>query len=92
MHNYCATCILIGPDVKIDVTTEGVVVLVLLLELGGVGGGVVVVVKSEQGQDEDVDVKVVKVSSLSKEGSVEVVDEEDGIIVGSVNVKGEGER
>ena len=78
-----------------DETTEGVVVLVLVL------GGVVVdvgegvdVFKSERGQDDDdevVDEKVVKVFSLSN-GGKEVVDEEDEIVVGSVNVKGEGGR
>jgi len=68
LHHYGATSILIGPDVKMDVTTEGVVVLavllLLLLGLGGVVldvgrarvGGIVVdvdvVVKSERGQND----------------------------------------
>ena len=108
--NYGGTSILIGPDVKIDATTEGVVVLPLLLGLGGVVGrgrgvggvGVVIIVvaavKIERGQnDVRVDdvvekVVVVKVLSFSK-GGVEGADE-DGIVVvvvvGSVNVKGEG--
>jgi hypothetical protein len=92
MHSYGATCILIGPDVKMDATTEGVVVLVLLVVLGGVGGGVVVVVKSERGRGDDgddVDEKVVKALSFSN-GGMEEVDEEDDIANGSFNVKGGG--
>jgi hypothetical protein len=93
LHNYGATSILIGPDAKME---EGVAVLLVpggeVLNVGG--GGIVVVVvvvaKSEQGQVEDVlNEKVVKVSlsSLSNGGM-----EEDDIVVGSVNVKGERGR
>lgn len=72
-----------------DVTTEGVgvVVLVLGVVVLDVGG----VVKSERargGGDKD-DEKVVKVLSLSN-GGVEEVDEEDNIVVVGANVKGGG--
>lgn len=95
MHNYGATCILIGLGVKIDATTEGVGEVVILegevvFDVGGV-------VKSElEGQDEDDDndevddeeEKGLKALSLSNGGTEEV--EENDIVVGGVNVKGGG--
>jgi hypothetical protein len=99
LHNYGATSILIGPDVRMD---EGVAVL---LVLGGgvvlnVGGGgivvavvvVVVVIKSEQEQVKDVfNEKVVKVS-LSSLSNCGMEEDDTAIFVRSVNIKGERVR
>ena len=95
MHNYGATCILIGLGVKIDATTEGVGEVVILegevvFDVGGVVKSELEVQDEDDDNDEvdDEEEKGLKALSLSNGGTEEV--EENDIVVGGVNVKGGG--